>query len=115
MKVCFLIQDRGEVYGAERAMLDLADGLRHHEAVVHVLLIEERRLNLSRSGLQESLRDRGIATGPQAVSMTQVNQRIEIIRADDWRAAPGLDAIEAEVLPAKGGHEVNGHEKKPDA
>ena len=71
----------------------------------------------SLEGVREQvLRDLGIATGPQAVSMTQVNQRIEIIRADDWRAAPGLEAIEAEakVLPEKNEHEVNGHEAKPD-
>lgn len=58
----------------------------------------------------------GIKTGPAAaLSMTQVNNRIEIVRAEDWRvAAPLEQGAEIEVLPApsspsSNGHESNGH------
>ena len=56
------------------------------------------------TGTREQSLDRlGLKTGGPAVSMTQVNNRIEIVRASDWRNAPPLEegeAIVAEVLPA---------------
>lgn len=61
MKIVFLMQDTGSVYGAERATMDLAEGLRGTGGTdVHVLLIEERRLGLSRSTLREALSGRGL-------------------------------------------------------
>jgi hypothetical protein len=64
----------------------------------------------------------GIKTGSApSLSMTQVNNRIEIVRASDWRNAPPLEEgeeIVAEVLPqgepATNGHAVR-HEEDDDA
>ena len=42
----------------------------------------------------------GLQPNAQAVALTQINQRIEIVRADDWRAAPEIETVEAEALPA---------------
>lgn len=36
---------------------------------------------------QQVLRELGLEDGPRAVAVTQVNQKIEIVRMDDWRAA----------------------------
>lgn len=60
MKIVFLLQDTGSVYGAERATLDLACGLIAKGVAVHVLLIVETRLDLSRSKLQEAFAAVGI-------------------------------------------------------
>ena len=59
---------------------------------------------------EQILRDLGIDTKPQ-VSMTQVNQRIEIVRADDWRSAQPLaqgDVIDVLPEPTET-HALNGH------
>jgi hypothetical protein len=68
--------------------------------------------------VREQTLDRlGIKTGSApSLSMTQVNNRIEIVRASDWRNAPPLEEgeeIVAEVLP----HATNGHvhAEDPDA
>ncbi len=54
MKIVFLLQDTGSVYGAERATIDLACGLIAAGVAVHALLIVETRLDLSRSKLQDA-------------------------------------------------------------
>ncbi len=68
MKVVFLMQDTGVVYGAERATLELARGLATAGVEVSFLLIEESRLRGRKSDLQETLRQKnlsfsGIETG----------------------------------------------------
>jgi hypothetical protein len=48
------------------------------------------------TGVREQALDLlGIKTGPQAVALMQVNQKIEIVRAKDWRAAAPLEEGEA--------------------
>lgn len=47
MRVAFLIQDTGWVYGAERASMDLAGGLQKRGCEVCFLLIEEKRRDLA--------------------------------------------------------------------
>jgi hypothetical protein len=61
---------------------------------------------------EQSLDLLGIKAGPQALSLTNVHQKIEIVRAKDWRALPDsevvdADAIDVDVLPA-------GEEDAPD-
>lgn len=54
---------------------------------------------------EQSLDALGIKPGPQSLALTNVSQRIEIVRAKDWRAAAALDeadVVEAEALPAGG-------------
>ena len=50
---------------------------------------------------EQILHDLGIDASTKNVSMTQLNTKIEIVRADDWRAAAPLEEgaiIEAEVV-----------------
>ncbi len=67
------------------------------------------------TGTREQSLDRlGLKTGPHTIALTQLNQRIEVVRATDWRNAAPLEQgaeIEAEVLPA-GEPDTNGHEKQ---
>lgn len=44
------------------------------------------------------LRELGLEEGPKAVSMTQVNTKIEIVRSDDWRAA-SAEIVDARPVP----------------
>lgn len=53
MRVAFLIQDTGAVYGAERATTDLADGLRQQGCDIRLLLIEEKRRDLGTAFREE--------------------------------------------------------------
>ncbi len=55
MRIVLLLQDTGKVYGAERATVDLAAGLRAAGHEPRVLLIEETRLGLTSSALREAL------------------------------------------------------------
>ena len=53
----------------------------------------------------------GFKPAPQGLSLTQVNQRIEIVRAKDWRGSAGLDEGEeviVEALPAECEPDHNG-------
>lgn len=62
-----------------------------------------REQNMERLGIK--------APGSPSVALTQVNNRIEIVRATDWRNAPPLEQGEevvAEVLP-EGSPKTNGH------
>ena len=67
------------------------------------------------TGTREQSLDRlGLKAGPHTVALTQVNQKIEIVRASDWRGAAPLEQgaeVDVEVLPAQAsnGHETNGH------
>ena len=58
MKIVFLIQDSGVIYGQERATIDLVTGLRNAGQDPHVLLINETRLHLARSMVRQTLRER---------------------------------------------------------
>jgi hypothetical protein len=52
---------------------------------------------------EQSLDVLGIKQGPQSLALTQVNQKIEIVRAKDWRAAPAIAdgaVVDVETLPA---------------
>lgn len=55
MRILFVVQDTGKLYGAERATLDLLRGLRATGDDVRVLLIEEQRLDLEVSGFRSAL------------------------------------------------------------
>ena len=60
MKITFLMQDIGVMYGAERATLDLLTRLQKSGEPVNVLLIDEERLGLERSDLRDALTGAGI-------------------------------------------------------
>jgi hypothetical protein len=52
---------------------------------------------------EQSLDTLGLKPGAQSLALTQINQRIEIVRAKDWRSAPALeDALDVEALPRGG-------------
>lgn len=40
---------------------------------------------------EQSLDTLGLSPNPQAMALTQINQRVEIVRAADWRAARSVD------------------------
>ena len=61
MKITFLMQDIGAMYGAERATLDLLKRLQKSGEQVDVLLIDEERLGLERSDLRNALTGAGIS------------------------------------------------------
>ncbi|MBP7829436.1 MAG: glycosyltransferase [Kiritimatiellae bacterium] len=60
MRIAFLLQDTGRIYGAERATLDLARGLRSAGVEVAAWLIEESRLGLEKSQLKAAILDAGL-------------------------------------------------------
>lgn len=61
MKITFLLQDTGTLYGAERATLDLAQALASQPDVeVSILLMEESRLMLTDSALRRAFQDAGL-------------------------------------------------------
>lgn len=47
---------------------------------------------------EQVMRELGLEDGPKSVSLTQVNTKIEIVRADDWRAADA-EIVDAELEP----------------
>ena len=50
------------------------------------------------TGTREQSLDRlGLKTGPHTLALTQVNQKIEIVRAKDWRASSPLDSRKCSV------------------
>ena len=63
------------------------------------------------TGTREQSLDRlGLKVGPHTLALTQVNQQIEIVRANNWRGAAPIEQgveVEAKVLPA---HAANGHD-----
>lgn len=85
MNIVFLLQDTGSVYGAERATLDLAVGLREAGRHPRFLLLEETRLALPSSRLRESIEVAGFRcdTVPVAARFSlQVINRIHQNLAD---------------------------------
>jgi glycosyltransferase involved in cell wall biosynthesis len=64
MKIAFLLQDTGAVYGAERATLDVASGLARRGHEVLILLIRESRLGLESSDLELAFQGQGLPVIP---------------------------------------------------
>ena len=65
MRIAFLLQDTGRIYGAERATLDLVQGLRSAGLQVAAWLIEESRLGLEKSDLKAAI----VGAGVECASM----------------------------------------------
>ena len=85
---------------------DDAQPIRERRRAAEVLArlrLEAMRAIAELTGTREqSLDVLGIKQGPQSLALTQVNQKIEVVRAKDWRSAPGLDEGEVtgvEALP----------------
>jgi len=60
MNVVFFMQDTGAVFGAERATIDLAVGLRANGDTPRIVLMVEQRRAGQPSGLQDALRAEGL-------------------------------------------------------
>ena len=60
MHIAFLMQDTGTIYGAERATLDLVDGLLAKDIRVTVILIHETRMNLATRSFRKAWEERDI-------------------------------------------------------
>jgi glycosyltransferase involved in cell wall biosynthesis len=91
MKIVFLMQDTGVIYGLERATLDLLAGLDQSGCSPHVLLIGETRMRLARSSLRRALRDQNISH-----EILNVNARFSPRLIRDIRtclAAQGADVL----------------------
>ena len=89
MKICFLVQDPGLVYGAEQATLDLAAGLRDRGISVGFLLIRERRVRDGELSLAAAARRDGFEVVEVAtawrfspVLVARVRARLGEIRPD---------------------------------
>jgi glycosyltransferase involved in cell wall biosynthesis len=95
MKVMFLMQDTGVIYGQERATIDLVAGLREAGQDPHVLLIGETRLRLARSMVRQALRDREL---PHEVIDTDSRFSLSPIR----RIRELLQQHRADVLHTQG-------------
>jgi hypothetical protein len=94
--------------------VDVRERRRAAEALAKLRLDAMGALASLTAAREHRLDALGLKTGPQSLALTQVNQKIEIVRAKDWRNAPALgDAVdvEAEVLPppSANGHAANGH------
>ena len=81
MRIVLLLQDTGKVYGAERATLDLAAGLRAAGEEVTVLLIEETRLGAGASDLRDALRERGLSVAAVPVAGRLSHALVRAVRA----------------------------------
>lgn len=92
MRVCFLLQDTGTVYGAERATLDLVAGLKNQgSAEGELLLIEEKRLGMTSSRLQAALRDAELSFTTVAVARPFSPSLVKAIRVHLEEA--GIDIL----------------------
>mgnify|MGYP000848341212 CR=1 FL=1 len=82
MNVVFFMQDTGAVFGAERATIDLAHGLRAAGDVPRFFLIEEARLAGPPSALRDAIEQQGFA-----VTAFPVRGRLSMSLARSVRAA----------------------------
>jgi len=68
MNIVFFMQDTGSVFGAERATIDLAAGLKAAGDSVCFFLMEETRLSHQESALQKAISEQGFRAELFAVS-----------------------------------------------
>jgi hypothetical protein len=104
-----------KIAGDEKA--DIRERRRAAEVLAKLRLQAMEGLASLVAARDQTLDRLGIRTGSgPSLSMTQVNNRIEIVRASDWRNAAPLEEGEAVVdvlpegSPATSGPEANGHE-----
>ncbi len=95
MRIVLLLQDTGKVYGAERATLDLAAGLRAAGEEVTLLLIEETRLGPGASDLRDAVRELGLPFRALPVAGRLSRDLVHALRAT-------LRDLGAEVLHTTG-------------
>lgn len=88
MKIVFLLQDTGGVYGAERATIDLARGLIAAGLEVHALLIVETRLGLKRSRLHDAFAAAGVALSTVTTD-SRFSRKLARDIADEFRRVGG--------------------------
>ncbi len=100
MRITFLLQDTGTIYGAERATLDLASGLRRMGDVdVSATVIHESRLEVQDHGLHHAFQAAGIPVTSfstqwpfswalvKAIREHVVAQKIDCVHAVGYKAA----------------------------
>ena len=95
MNIVFLHQDIGHIYGAEKVTQDLVSGLIQSGLSVHMLLLEESRLQLDQSPFRLSLQQAGIPFTVIPVRHAVAPGTIPVI-------AGHLKALQATVLHTSG-------------
>ena len=81
MHIAFLMQDTGTIYGAERATLDLVDGLLAKDIKVTVILIHETRMNLATSSFRDAWAERTVGLEVVEVGHAFSRALIQRVRA----------------------------------
>ncbi len=79
-----------KIAGDDRA--DPRHRLRAAETLAKLRLQAMEGLGELVGAREQALDELGLRTGPQTLALTQVNQKIEIVRASDWRSAAPLAA-----------------------
>jgi len=91
-KVCFILQNTGHIYGAQRATLDLLEGLQAHGAVQpHVILFQELRVDSEVKDFERSLRDLGVAMITPPVAGAYCRKLVKVIR--DYTVTHGIEVV----------------------
>lgn len=90
MRIAFLLQDTGRIYGAERATLDLARGLRSAGVEVAAWLIEESRLGLEKSQLKAAILDAGLPCVALPVQSAFSRDLLRVLRASAESEKPDI-------------------------
>jgi glycosyltransferase involved in cell wall biosynthesis len=109
LKICFLAQDPGVVYGAEQATLDLASGLRACRQDAVFLLLRESRVADRRRSLALAARRGGFAVTEIPTARRFSVRELARIRAWFAEARPdivhvhGVKALLYAVLARRGG------------
>ncbi|MFT5121916.1 MAG: glycosyltransferase involved in cell wall biosynthesis [Kiritimatiellia bacterium] len=96
MKICFVLQDTGRIYGAQRATLDLIEGLQLSGACeAHVLLFQENRAAGAAEQYQSALADTAASLTRVLVDQAYSRTLIAAIRA-------AMERLQADVLHSVG-------------
>jgi len=90
MRIAFLLQDTGRIYGAERATLDLARGLRSAGVEVAAWLIEESRLGLEKSELKTAILEAGLECSALPVHSAFSRDLLRMLREKAGREKPDV-------------------------
>lgn len=90
MRIAFLLQDTGRIYGAERATLDLARGLGSAGLSCAFWLIEESRLGLPQSDLKAAVQAAGLPCASLPVHSAFSRDLIRMLRGQVQNGHPDV-------------------------